>query len=227
MAQQHSLSADQLLATMVEASDFTLDQRHNLALVARPPQHVVALLTSVQQQLHALAGDALWLPPPSHLHVTVYEITHSKTPQQLQPLVSAIRSHGLRLFEALPVERVKFDAPLVNFDTAAVAVTFLPVNVDGYSIAAFRSELAGRLSELGVEWDGRYVAPTAHVTIARFVKPELQNATMEQWLLKLDELREQCQQWEGGWCLADARLQVMTDKSWYGGGTVVTEAIHD
>ena len=227
LMQQSVLSADTLLAAKVQSNDDTLDQRHNLALVARPPQHIIALITALQQQLHTLAGDALWLPPPSYLHLTVFEVTHSRTSEQLQPLVRAVRSHGSRLFDALPVDRVKLDSPLLNCDNAAVALTFLPVDVDGNDITTLRAEVSRRMSALGLKLDGRYVLSSAHVTIGKFIKPQLQHATMEQWLARLEQLREECKGWQGEWCLADGPLQVMTDKSWYGGGTVVIEATHE
>ena len=223
LLQQPLLSVDPLLAAMEAAGDYSLDSRHNLALVARPPQHVKALVTELQQQLHTLAGDALWLSPPHYLHITVYEVSHSRTTEQLQPLVAAIRSHGSQLFDALPLDRVKFDSPLVNYDTAAVALTFLPVDVDGCDITVLRAELGRRVAALGIEWDGRYVPSSAHITIGRFIRPQLQCATMDQWLGQMDKLRERCKQWQGEWCLAHGPLQVMTGKSWYGGGDVVIQ----
>ena len=223
MLQQHSLCADSLLAAMVTSDDYTLDQRHNLALVARPAQHIIALVTQLQQQLHTLAGDALWLPPPHYLHITVYEVTHSRTAEQLQPLLAAVRSHESQLFSALPVDRVRFDSPLLNYETSTVALTLLPVDVGDYDITTLRAEVGERLSAVGVQWEGRYVAPTAHITIGRFIRSQLQRATMEQWLAKLDELRDECRQWQGEWCLAHGSLQVMTAASWYGHGTVVVK----
>ena len=188
LLQQPPLSADPLLAAMLHSNDDTLDQRHNLALVARPPSHVIALITTLQQQLHVLAGDALWLPSPRQLHMTVYEVTHSRTSRQLQPLVATVRGHRSELCCQLPIDRVKLDSPLLNYDTSAVAITFLPIDVDGYDIARLRAEVGGRLAGMGIEWDGRYVAPTAHITIGRFVESRLRRASMEQWLAKLDEL---------------------------------------
>ena len=220
-----TLSADPLLAAMVHSGKWEKDERHNLGIVIRPPPHIVALLATLQQQLSALAGNALWLPPPSQLHLTLYEIIHSRTYEQLQPLVAAVRTHGGQLLTGLPLDRVMVDAPLLNYDQAAVAVTFLPVDgvVDGCDIGQLRAQVEERLTAAGIKVDQRYVPSSAHVTIARFIQPQLEGATMEQWLAKVDELRELCRQWQGSWRLSNGKVQVMANKSWYGAGDVLIE----
>ena len=93
----------------------------------------------------------------------------------------------------------------------------------GRDIGRLRAEVGERLSAAGIVVKQRYVSTSAHVTIARFITPQLERATMGQWVTQLDELRKVCRQWQGQWCLADGPLQVVANKSWYGGGDVVIQ----
>ena len=211
---------DDVLAQMVRTGNWTLDQRYNFSFVARPSPLVKALIDRLQRRLLSLAGaDGLWCPSPSALHCTIYEVTHSRTAEQLEAVLERVRVRQAGLFD-LPLSSVTLDPPLVNFDTAAVALTFLPCD-DTYTFHHLRRDVYARVADIGLAWTGRYIAPTAHITIARFIDggfPSRPGLSMPQWVDGLEQLRAECRHWDGRWVLSEGFAEVSTGRSWYGSG---------
>ena len=64
--------------------------------------------------------------------------------------------------------------PLINYDTAAIALSFVPAgnnnNYDkGYTYQHLRRDIFDKIQSVGVDVGSRYALPSAHITIARFV----------------------------------------------------------
>ncbi|KAI4136567.1 MAG: hypothetical protein LQ341_005547, partial [Variospora aurantia] len=106
--------------------------------------------------------------------MTALEITFSLTApeistfiHQLSPAIPAItdytHSHSARLVK-----------PMLSYDTAAIALSFVPAAEaeDGYSYHHLRRDLYDLATSTGVEVASRYVVPSAHLTVARFVNQD-------------------------------------------------------
>ncbi|KAG8989004.1 hypothetical protein FRB94_001781 [Tulasnella sp. JGI-2019a] len=214
---QHNVQPDILLSRILHTNDWSLDQRYNLSFVIRPPPHIISLVNSFQERLLTLAGDSIWCPEPHALHMTIYEVTHSRTSDDLELYLNRIRQHREGLFD-LPFDKVTLDAPLVNFDASAVAFSFLPLD-SPYSYQHLRSDVFQRLSKIGVTWEGRYILPSAHITIARFISTDfLQATTMQKWVELIDQLSAECEDSKETWNLGEGIAEISTGRSWYGHG---------
>lgn len=171
--------------------------------------------------------------PPSNLHMTALEITHSQTPSSIPPLLSQLQPFLPALASYTLTHRARLVKPALSFDAQALALSFLPAagepgrtspenEDDAYSYHHLRRDLFARLRDVDVEVGSRYVVPSAHLTVGRFVSEggfevgELVAAVEEVngWLER--------EVWgaEGGeWVVGEERgLEVRSGTLWYGGG---------
>lgn len=158
--------------------------------------------------------------PLEYLHMTALEITHSKTKQEIETLVQKLRPQipTVRPLSPLPspplpnprqtniphpqitdypsTHRARLIKPILSYDTAAIALSFLPAAGEGLSTSSnpaqqthsldgasepevqqhdaytyhhLRRSLHDLCTEAGVEVASRYTVPSAHLTIARFI----------------------------------------------------------
>ncbi|KAL4874615.1 60S ribosomal protein L44 [Aspergillus karnatakaensis] len=164
------------------------DHRHNLNLYARPPEHIKELIVVVQQEIRDIA-PSLWFSPPESLHITTLEIASSRTADEVDALATHLLQTGtaatLVEFTSDAHHRARLVKPVVSYDASAMALSFLPAageptgsekRIDGgggaYSYHHLRRDLANMVLGSGVSLAARYVVPSAHVTIARFVTGE-------------------------------------------------------
>ncbi|PTU18608.1 hypothetical protein P175DRAFT_0511070 [Aspergillus ochraceoroseus IBT 24754] len=158
-----------LLAQTADTRDIEpfADHRHNLTFYARPPQHIKDLIAEIQQEIRDVA-PTLWFSSPESLHITIIEITSSRTQEDIDPLF-----------------RTRLVKPLLSYDASAMAVSFVPASGaptsrsargpsqrgydDAYTYHHLRRDLARHVMASGVQIAARYIVPSAHVTIARFV----------------------------------------------------------
>jgi hypothetical protein len=169
--------------------------------------------------------------PQSSLHMTVLEITHSLTApknevvvDQMQPILSSMVNYP-------KTHRARLVKPLVSFDARALAISFLPaagepgrsLDEDQYSCHHLRRDLFAQAQAGGVKVGSRYVVPSAHLTIARFVKA--QDFEMAELIRAVDEVNLLLQKevWPRGgkWRMGRGRregLEVRKGTLWYGGG---------
>lgn len=175
--------------------------------------------------------------PPSNLHMTALEITHSQTPTSIPPLLAHLQPLLPALASYTLSHRARLVKPALSFDAQALALSFLPAageagrtnlllenENDAYSYHHLRRDLFARLREAGVEVGSRYVVPSAHLTVGRFVSEggfevaELVAAVEEVngWLEKEVWGKEG----KGGeWVVGEERgLEVRSGTLWYGGG---------
>ncbi|RPA78054.1 hypothetical protein BJ508DRAFT_416690 [Ascobolus immersus RN42] len=207
------------------AVDDAVDPRHCLVFWARPPERIRQFVKTVQERLRNIAPD-LWIMPEDCLHMTVLEITHSTTSETIESLVDTIAPSLPDILAHTKLHRARLTAPLLSFDAAAMAISFLPspAKNDKYTYHHLRRDLYGLCRDAGVEVDSRYVLPSAHITVARFVENEGLKGKMEEWMREVEGinawLREEC----GGvnWEVGEERgLDCRRGQLWYGGGDTV------
>ncbi|KAL4978580.1 RNA ligase/cyclic nucleotide phosphodiesterase [Aspergillus desertorum] len=159
------------------------DHRHNLNLYARPPKHIRELVAEIQQEIYSVA-PSIWFTPPESLHVTMLEIVNSRTKEEVDALAGRLLQDGtapkLVNYTYENNHRVRLVNPIVSYDASAMALSFLPAageptaankqqREDAYTYHHLRRDLAAILLDSGVGLAARYIVPSAHITIARFV----------------------------------------------------------
>lgn len=160
----------------------------------------------------------------------------------LQDIVNYTLTHRARLVH-----------PIVSYDASALAFSFIPAVEEtdhdvggkvkhGYSYQHLRSDLYNIVTEAGCELEARYTVPSAHVTIARFVRPvgRSENESEEPSLfrnrahelaaaiedinqeLKSDDWKRFGNPSRGEWVVGQEQgLELMKGRSWYGKGESV------
>ncbi|KAL2162378.1 hypothetical protein VTH06DRAFT_7291 [Thermothelomyces fergusii] len=230
------------------------DPRHCLVFWARPPDHIVKLACHLQSLLQKAAPN-LWLMPPHRMHLTTLEITHSRTAQEIADLVALMRPVIPALTGMTMQRRPRLVKPIISYDLSAVAVTFLPASgeallqpledaadLDGpkddttkrdhYTYHHLRRDAFILASET-VPINSRYVAPSAHVTLGRFLTQE-DHETPEQrerWVRTIDDINRWLENevWDvkdgeflGEWIVGQERgLEARCGTVWYGGGRTI------
>ncbi|KAL4777535.1 RNA ligase/cyclic nucleotide phosphodiesterase [Aspergillus nidulans var. acristatus] len=159
------------------------DHRHNLNLYARPPKHIKELVAEIQQEIRDLA-PSIWFTPPESLHITMLEIVNSRTREEVDALAGRLLQDGTALklvnYTYDNNYRVRLVKPIISYDASAMALSFVPATSeataadkqqpeDTYTYHHLRHDLAATVLESGVGLAARYIVPSAHVTIARFV----------------------------------------------------------
>jgi len=163
-----------------------VDPRNNISILARPPLHIHSLIDRIQHKLRATAPH-LWLPPSHLRHITVLEVAHTKTPKQIQESMDRLRPHLEGLIKFPCTNMARLNRPLLSYDGAGVALTFLPADSDpsgqnpstqldkaalcsaDYTYHHLRRDLFSVCSETWLLPESRYHYPSAHVTVARFI----------------------------------------------------------
>lgn len=122
--------------------------------------------------------------PLDNLHMTALEVTHSRNAEEIASLVDILLPSASEISStaAEPGKAPRLVKPMISFDTAAFALSFVPAAgeqvpqartdiSDRFTYHHFRRDLFSSITERGVHVDSRYVVPSAHVTIARFNTP--------------------------------------------------------
>ncbi|EMC95653.1 hypothetical protein BAUCODRAFT_498260 [Baudoinia panamericana UAMH 10762] len=172
------VTVDEILAKLENPSiepGFT-DWRHCLVSWARPPQHVRSLIAGIQQRLLTVAPNT-WTMPQPNLHMTALEITHSLGANEIDDLVEQMLPSVPAFTDYTFEHRARLVKPMLSFDAQALALSFLPAagefgrdaRADAYTYHHLRRDLYAKASATGVKVASRYVIPSAHLTIARFV----------------------------------------------------------
>ncbi len=121
--------------------------------------------------------------PLEKLHLTAMEMTHSKTPEEISHLIVKIHDSIPNICDYPYNHRCRHVKPALGYDGAAIALSFLPaaselspsdpLRNDSYTYHRFRRDLYSMCEAAGVKVASRYVLPSAHLTIARFVNQDL------------------------------------------------------
>ena len=120
--------------------------------------------------------------------------------------------------------------PILLFSAAGLALSFLPEDTEEYTYHHLRRDLFDMISSTGVKLSPRYVALTAHITLARFVSNDdfekdgcVDHDRVQAWLSVIDNINAWLKSfWEGEkshlaeWSVDNVECRVGTN--WYGGG---------
>lgn len=199
---------------------------------------------------------AIWFTPSEGLHMTTLELANSRTRSELEGLVSELEATGiiLELAEYTINHRSRLIKPIISYDASAMALSFIPAAGEGtdntddgaYSYHHLRRDLYDQVAETGIKVIPRYIVPSAHITIARFIThdgfllekdgPDGTRVDREQLktlMEKLEHINQGLQQkyWpssEGGnissgeWVVGHEKgLELCKGASWYGKGECV------
>ncbi|KAF2108710.1 P-loop containing nucleoside triphosphate hydrolase protein [Lophiotrema nucula] len=226
-----------------------VDPRHCLVFWARPTQKVKALIKRVQDELLTVAPN-LWLMPKDNLHLTALEITHSRKAEEIKELVEIMRPAIPAITDYTFNHRARIIKPMIGFDASALALSFVPAagealpegrtaEDDQYTYHHLRRDLYDLCRKTGVQVDSRYVVPSSHLTIGRFIRtddttdgagnPDPQK--MEALIKKIEDINGWLKEefWpehnnetikEGGeWIIGEEKgLNYRLGTLWYGGG---------
>jgi vesicle-fusing ATPase len=121
--------------------------------------------------------------PRDNLHITVLEVTHSKTAAEIESIVEAIRDQAPAITDYTHDHRSRLIKPLIGFDASALALSFVPAAGEGlhanrkpeddaFTYHHLRRDVFGLLRDAGVQIDSRYVVPSSHLTIGRFINTQ-------------------------------------------------------
>lgn len=171
--------------------------------------------------------------PPNSLHMTALEITHSLTAPEIEAFVTQMQPILATMANYTTTHRARLVKPVVSFDAQALALSFLPaagepgrsLDEDKYSYHHLRRDLFAQAQAGGVKVGSRYVVPSAHLTIGRFIKP--QDFEMAALMRVVDELNAWLEKefWpsengimDGGeWVVGEEKgLEVRKGTLWYG-----------
>jgi vesicle-fusing ATPase len=125
----------------------------------------------------------MWLMPQDCLHITALEITHSKTAPEIQQLVDQAREAIVPITDYTFKHRTRLIKPLIGYDASALALSFVPAagedphegrsgKDDQFTYHHLRRDLYELCKNTGVQVDSRYVVPSSHLTIGRFIDPK-------------------------------------------------------
>lgn len=187
------------------------------------------------------------------MHMTTMEVTHSRTPQEIAELVSVIKPAVHSLTSLTYTHRSRLVKPIISYDLSAIAVSFLPAageralcpvqpdaqdgeesappDGDEYTYHHLRRDVFDLLQATGVEIDSRYVLPSAHITLGRYLT-QYDHDTREKreaWVQTIDEINKwlETEVWDntadegfvGEWVVGQERgLDARSGTLWYGGG---------
>lgn len=196
----------------------------SLIKALKPFLTTTSIIDYVPQQL----GDPqnkgpLWLMPRTCLHLSALEITHSVPVDVVESQLIKLRPFLDRLLNAnMEGNTTTLTKPLLCFDSAALALTFVPVDDNQWTYTHYRSRLYEFVQNFAqVTVDSRYQVPSAHVTIARFIEdvPEQAVDALLEEILRINEWL-QSSEWKSlEWTIGDERAtECRCGRIWYGGG---------
>ncbi|KAI4250746.1 MAG: hypothetical protein L6R42_008647 [Xanthoria sp. 1 TBL-2021] len=118
--------------------------------------------------------------PIECLHMTALEIDFSRTAGEIDEIVNTMSGKIPEITDYPFNHRARLIKPILSYDTAAIALSFVPAagesppderqsSADTYTYHHLRRDLYELSKSTGVEVASRYVVPSAHLTIARFV----------------------------------------------------------
>lgn len=245
-----------------------VDPRHCLVFWARPPHHIRHIVGLIQEKLRNLMPGLwlsvsvfsalnfldLWFMPLECLHMTALEVAHSMTESQIEELLGVLKSKVLDITDYTFNHRARLFKPLLSYDNQAIALSFLPASNENvsstlageenaYTYHHLRRDLYDLCESNGIAVGSRYVVPSAHLTIARYVterrtdedeKDQFSGSEgMTKWVNHLEQINTWLKEefWlnsssgneaEVDWVVGEERgLDCRAGTLWYGGGRSV------
>ncbi|KAI8966528.1 RNA ligase/cyclic nucleotide phosphodiesterase [Daldinia sp. FL1419] len=228
------------------------DPRYCMTFWGRPPIHVLELADAIQKKLQAVA-PAIWLMPLHRMHITTLEVDFSRTAGEIEALKETLKPCIPQIASYTHQHRSRLVKPIISYDLSAFALSFLPsssepplspapvppdsVEVlqhgDRYTYHHLRRDMWDRAKEAGVTVSSRYVVPSAHITLGRYLT-DADHATPEQrkkWVDTIDEINTwlEAEVWDnpeskliGEWVVGQEKgLDIRVGTLWYGGGRTI------
>ncbi|KAK3394869.1 RNA ligase/cyclic nucleotide phosphodiesterase [Podospora didyma] len=239
------------------------DRLQTLLMRAAPSRYFVSQLSvGVHGHGSHTHSTDLWLMPLHRMHMTTLEVTHSRTAEHIASLVSALRP-VIPLVTSLPyTRRARLVRPMLSYDLSAIALSFvpaagekvlspppvppLPANIvhpgtgdgsttenDGYTYHHLRRDVFELAQSTGVGIESRYVVPSAHITIGRYLGHK-DHETPEQrahWIKAIEDANSWLEKevWDvadgeftGEWIVGQEKgLDAHCGTLWYGGGRTI------
>ncbi len=207
--------------------------------------------------------------PLPNLHMTALEVTHSLTVPEIDAFISKLSPVIESMVNYPLTHQARLIKPLLSYDGAAIALSFLPAAGEGlphspttatseslepneglekdrYTYHHLRRDLYNHVVPTGIVITSRYVVPSAHITVGRFLTQADHDAPakMEKWIQVIEEMNAWlvAEYWprpkgeavkeganggarikEGGeWIVGqDQGLTLRKGRLWYGGGETV------
>jgi len=189
--------------------------------------------------------------PQDSLHMTALEITHSLTDPEIDELVDQVRPGIPEITDYTYSHRARIVKPSLSYDAQAFALSFLPAagepctadpsrkpEDDAYTYHHLRRDLYALTSATGVKVASRYVVPSAHLTVGRFIERsdteaadgKVDHARMQKLVKVVDEINEwlKTEYWPkdgktikagGEWIVGEGKgLDSRKGALWYGSG---------
>ena len=244
------VTIDEILARLENPSSYPgyQDPRNCLVFWARPPKHLRSLIAEVQRRLLEVA-PSLWTMPQANLHMTAMEVTHSQTAEEIDTLVEKLEPEEATISDYTFDHRARLVKPMVSYDAQALALSLLPANGEGdrsanedkYTYHHLRRDLFTQIQAAGVKVGSRYVIPSAHLTIGRFITKKdfetedrkVDHAKMEKLIATIESINAWLEDefWPkedgsiktgGEWTVGEEKgLDCHQGRLWYGGGEEV------
>ncbi|KAH8425589.1 uncharacterized protein LDX57_003338 [Aspergillus melleus] len=244
------LHAQETEAAGSDSENF-VDPRHNLNISALPPQHIRDLVAEIQGDIRDIA-PSMWFAPADHLHMTTLEIAPGRTEEEIESLVTRIQATGAlpELADYAFHHRTRLINPIVSYDASAMALSFVTAADNEYTYHHLRRDLCNSVAATGISPASRYVVPSAHITIARFITQEgflregsgtdaergVDGERVAELVERIEQINEKLREryWsrekdghapaEGDWVVGqEIGLVFKKGMSWYGGGEKVFE----
>ncbi|KAI9036408.1 60S ribosomal eL42 domain-containing protein [Aspergillus affinis] len=228
-----------------------VDPRHNLNISALPPQHIRDLVAEIQGNIRDVAST-MWFTPADYLHMTTLEIAPERTKEEIESLVARIQGTGAlsELTDYAFHNRTRLINPIISYDASAMALSFVTAADDEYTYHHLRRDLCNRVMATSVSPAFRYVVPSAHITISRFITQEgflregsgtgverrVDGGRVADLVERIEQINERLREtyWscekdghaptKGDWVVGqEIGLVFKKGTSWYGGGERVFE----
>jgi len=199
--------------------------------------------------------------PIQNMHLTALEITHSLTDTQIETVMAHLNPAMIEeMTDYTFTHRARLIKPLLSYDGAALALSLLPAAGEGlypstvsarergiesvrtaedniFTYHHLRRDLFNLAKKSGVSIDSRYVVPSSHITIGRFLTQKDHDTPekMQRWIELIEEINIWLEKefWpndEGGtakwkeaeWVVGqEIGLDCRKGTLWYGGGETV------
>ena len=183
-----------------------------------------------------------------NLHMTAQETSFSLTAPEINALVEKMLPYVPEIADYTFYHQARLVKPMVSYDAQALALSFLPAagengrspSEDGYTYHHLRRDLFSKAQSTGVKVASRYVIPSAHLTIGRFIKEQdfeaadgsVDHETVKKLIDAIEEINEWLEReyWpkdgrikDGGeWIVGEEKgLEYRKGALWYGGGETV------
>lgn len=190
--------------------------------------------------------------------MTTLEVTHSRTPEEIASLVKLMKPALPLITNYTYAHRSRLVKPMLSHDLAAIALSFVPAagekvispppvapydatiphpglsgSTDSYSYHHLRRDIFDYARCSGADITSRYVTPSAHITLGRFLGQEdhLTPEARRKWVEAIDDINKwlETEVWDkedaefiGEWIVGQERgLEVRSGPLWYGGGKTV------